>query len=405
LTWLDERRIIDLVPGEWWYVALLDKVPKDMKLSLETHGWKMISPLPSGEIRLANSAESAEDCVAARQALQTILEQSTLGATILSDTHQPVAGAIFDAVRESPSEDFTTSFLIGTDQLSQLATSMNTPWLSPGIVSKDPHRPSTSDGHVEIAKSDVSAPPAKAAEPAPASSELAELVEKGLPALAIPDELWTALIDKEERAAFAKATADDLYKARIAYAQRVGWVVAPELELLDRLDRQPQDPHVTAAKAATKALLETRVDTAKSEADLIRKDVELKTELLKQQAQVTQLLAEFLKQAQTWRILAATGKHFLVGLTLFATAVTGFLAFLVFDGKLDPWAFPAAVFVLALFALSPAVLLMVERPLKGIDQWMPGGKAQDDQAGKTPSSADTSGAKATTPPTASASGK
>ena len=159
----------------------------------------------------------------------------------------------------------------------------------------------------------------------------------------------------------------------------VGGTLAAELELLDRLDRLPTDPEKTASKSMTKALLQARIDSSQADAELVRKDVELKSELLKQQAKVTALLDEFLRHAAAWRGLAQTGKHVLIGLTLFSCAVTGFLAFLLYDEKLDPWAFTTAVFVLALFAISPAVLLIIERPLKGIDQWMPSGKAEDNQ--------------------------
>jgi len=149
----------------------------------------------------------------------------------------------------------------------------------------------------------------------------------------------------------------------------------------------------------TKEFLRARIDMATYESNLVEQDVELKKELLKQQSQVTQLLDEFVNHAREWRHLANTGNSFLIYLTVFATAVTGFLAYLLFDGKLDAWAFPAAVFVLALFAISPAVLLIIERPLKGIDQWMPGGKPED---AKPDSSSASSGDAGTSKPSAPA---
>src|SRR5262249_38269492 len=148
-----------------------------------------------------------------------------------------------------------------------------------------------------------------------AAFERPQLVEKGLPALDVPAKLWD-LMDRDDRPDVAKSTADALYSERIAYARRVGWVLAPELELLDRFDRLDQDATVTLTKTMTKWLLQARVDTARAQAELVQKDVELKTELLRQQGEVTKMLHEFLEQARIWRALAATGKHFLVGLTL-----------------------------------------------------------------------------------------
>jgi hypothetical protein len=394
------------VTDQWRYIALVDEVPNDMWDILVERGWE-VGPAPArSRIRLTKRGESVDDHAILRQELLTILERSRTGARVLGDTHQPIPSEVVGTPVEDKLADLTTMHLASTGPISDIPAIFHVPWPGTGAASSALATSSVPGTSSAPAKSDGSAPVAKPAEPTPAASELAELVDKGLPALALPENLWAIYIDKDERADFAKTIAEDLYAARIAYARRVGWVLAPELELLDLLDRLPKDPQVTTSKSMTKAILQARVDTAKSEADLVQKDVELKEELLRQQSQVTQLLAEFLKQAETWRGLAQTGKHFLVGLTFFAMAVTGFLAFLLFDNKLDAWAFPAAVFALAAFAISPAVLLIIERPLKGIDQWMPSGKAQDDQAGKqTTLSADTTGSKASASPAAPGSMK
>ncbi len=48
---------------------------------------------------------------------------------------------------------------------------------------------------------------------------------------------------------------------------------------------------------------------------------------------------------------------------------------LVRDAKLGGAGLALVIFVLALFAISPAVLLLLERPLKGLDSYSPTGPA------------------------------
>jgi len=61
------------------------------------------------------------------------------------------------------------------------------------------------------------------------------------------------------------------------------------------------------------------------------------------------------------------------------------------DGKISDAAAPIIIFVLALFAISPAVLLLRERPLEGLDKWSPGGPAAPKkEEGGDPSSDDSS---------------
>jgi hypothetical protein len=62
------------------------------------------------------------------------------------------------------------------------------------------------------------------------------------------------------------------------------------------------------------------------------------------------------------------GSRFLIATVLFGIAVTGVLVWMASDDKISEWAIPAVIFALALFAISPAVLLLRERPLKGLDE-------------------------------------
>ena len=386
LTNGNARKIIRLMADLLQYIASLDQIPIDLGATLAEHGWDVIIAPP--RIGVLKCGESLADREALREELQGLLDQSETRARIMGDSHLLIPPHVVRSSREER---------LGDLPLADLSTKMHL--MSTAGISEMPRISWPGSPEASPAAGDGSQTPKKPAETPPAASERAALVEKGLPALALPENLWACYIDEDERDEFAKTIAEDLYSARIEYARRVGWVLAPELELLDRLDRLPKDPEVTASKTMTKEFLRARIDMATYESNLVEQDVELKKELLKQQSQVTQLLDEFVNHAREWRHLANTGKSFLIYLTVFATAVTGFLAYLLFDGKLDAWAFPAAVFVLALFAISPAVLLIIERPLKGIDQWMPGGKPED---AKPDSSSASSGDAGTSKPSAPA---
>jgi hypothetical protein len=87
------------------------------------------------------------------------------------------------------------------------------------------------------------------------------------------------------------------------------------------------------------------------------------------------ILDELIGQLTAWKRLAYVGALALVAFLV----IGGLLAFdafdLVRDGKMDGWSLPVALFALAVFIISPAMLLIRERPLKGIDEWKPGGKS------------------------------
>jgi hypothetical protein len=105
------------------------------------------------------------------------------------------------------------------------------------------------------------------------------------------------------------------------------------------------------------------------ELELAGKRVELATEGVG-------IAHEMLEQMKRWRSIARWGLISLAVTTIFAMAAVAYiLVELVPDGKIGEVAAPIMIFVLAVFAISPATLLLLERPLEGLDKWSPSGPA------------------------------
>jgi hypothetical protein len=355
------------------YVATLDRLPTNAAVIAQS-AWT-IRILPTGSVTATKRAPTSDEHVARElhDELERLLGDSDPISRVVhlqvipvegSAPQQPHAPLSFRAL----DDDTFTAYI--TNPVSHLDEIYSKPSSSTGVATD----PSTS-------KTPAATNGNKQSEAAPASgSEKAQVIEKGLPALDLPDKLWD-YIDVRQRPNLAKKTVERLCEARLAYAARAGWVVSPELELLDLVARTIDDPKRTTTQNKAGELLEFRIQLASVEAALAQEDVNLKKELIKQQGKVTAILDEALKQAVAWRDLAKTGRHVLIGLTLFGVVVVSLLTYLLFgDNRLDVWAYPVAVFALAVFALSPAALLIIERPLKGIDEWMPGAKPDAGQA-------------------------
>src|SRR5919197_5598837 len=324
------------------YAAHIEGLPPESELPqrLVEESWQVWC---SPEVALVAKAFGAETTYAdARAELDRLLGDAS-DVRILGDSHAVVP----DVVGAQGTPMMET--LIATSPPSEL------PILSwPGLVTPTSSPTPTKD---EQPKDEAAA--AVPAAHAATADDRAELVKEGLRALEVPRRLWEH-IESDDLKAFAKETSAALYAARIAYASRVGWILAPELELLADLERRKNEPE-SLEKFRTRQLLSARINLIAEEAESARQDVELKKELVRQQHVVGDILDEYRMHAYTWRTFAGVGKWFLISLTAFVTLVTGFLAFLLYDGKLAAWAFPAAVFVLAVFAISPAVLLIIER--------------------------------------------
>lgn len=91
-----------------------------------------------------------------------------------------------------------------------------------------------------------------------------------------------------------------------------------------------------------------------------------------------ELFGEVINQRKQWTGLAKFAPVLLV-LSLVASVAGSVAAFILTgDGHLNGYQLPLILFVLALVAISPSALLLLERPLKGLDSWSPGGKVEED---------------------------
>lgn len=84
---------------------------------------------------------------------------------------------------------------------------------------------------------------------------------------------------------------------------------------------------------------------------------------------------EMVNVLQRWNTLSKTAVWFLIGTTIFAALGVAATLILVGLGKLNGGEVALITFVLAVFAASPAALLLLERPLKGVDTYAGGGKS------------------------------
>lgn len=192
----------------------------------------------------------------------------------------------------------------------------------------------------------------------------------------------------DERAAIATKALRDIYERRTTYTDPVPWVLAPESRLLAAVQDQPglaadilraregiaeHQVRLANARALTAeheaALVDQRVKAAEKELTLIERRIDLA-------GQGVAVAQELVTQMKRWRDLADWGKWALTIMLGLAVVGVGVLMYFLGDDKVDGWEVALATFALALFVISPAVLLLRERPLKGVDQWMPGAKPE-----------------------------
>lgn len=274
------------------------------------------------------------------------------------------------------------------------------PWLvsvkEPGPVPPDPVPP----------KSNGSLPatdPAKAAQggkkdEAPAPCCTAETIKAAVPAFGDPTALWPH-VDAADRGELAKKVVGDLYADRSRFARSSEWTFSPETVLLEA---SPEDQRGDLAQQllrvrgelteADAKLRESRAALEAKKVELAAKDVELAGKRVELAGKGIDIAGEMLAHMQKWRSIANWGIGALCVTTVFSMAAVAYtLLKLMPDGKISDAAAPIIIFVLALFAISPAVLLLRERPLEGLDKWSPGGgAAPKKEEGGDPSSDDSS---------------
>jgi hypothetical protein len=194
-----------------------------------------------------------------------------------------------------------------------------------------------------------------------------------VPALADPTKLWDYLSPKD-RGQVAKDLIEVIYGDRSRLTQRSEWIVSPEMSLLGA---SPEDQQKRLAEELLRVrgqLTDADVKTRDAWAELAVKEDQLVGKRVELAGEGVKLAEEMRLQMQKWRLIAKYGLWALAVTTLFAmTAISYMFMYLMPGGKVGEVAAPIIVFALALFAISPAVLLLRERPLEGLDKWSPGG--------------------------------
>lgn len=209
-----------------------------------------------------------------------------------------------------------------------------------------------------------SAPPPGPADTKPSTSPAAAGLVAGLAVVLPADLLACATTDGPLRATATKAL-EELVEDQQAIRRSLWWASSPEHALFESLDKKAQADLALRWLEASAGISEDARRAASSAA--------LESALrVERYREFTGLVRGLRKDRDVWRRLAPVA----VGL-LVAALVVGFLFSWIVLGKigepgLNGWEAALLIFVFALVAVSPAVLLLLERPLAGIDAWSPG---------------------------------
>lgn len=246
-------------------------------------------------------------------------------------------------------------------------------------------------------------PPAAAEKPAGDAAPAPAPSGSGYPAEALTAALGTAVdskvlweaIDDEKQPGLAEALTISAADARLDLLRKSAWATAPEMALLD-LCAAADRPYLA------KKILRTRTAITFSDDERRAAQSALERQKVVSAERANAILEEGLEQMQEWRRLASLGKWMLIGASIFsALAIIGVLLLAGF-GKLGDVATPTVIFALALFAISPAVLLLRERPLEGLDKWTPSGSSGGEDSGGGDSEGGTDSKSGSTSPAGSA---
>lgn len=238
------------------------------------------------------------------------------------------------------------------------------------------------------------------------AADPAATITATIPAFPDPAPVWPD-ISKADRGGLAKEVLTNLYRDRSAFARRSEWVTAPELVLLDACAAEKREELAEEMLRVRAQITDADAKTRTSRAGLEEEQVKLAETKAALAAKGVDLAGEMLEQMKKWRSIANWGLGFLVATTIFSMAAASYVLLKLMPAKeVSDVAAPIIIFVLALFAISPAVLLLRERPLEGLDKWSPGGGSESGDEASSPtggSTASSSGDSATTQPAAEAS--
>jgi hypothetical protein len=179
------------------------------------------------------------------------------------------------------------------------------------------------------------------------------------------DKLALTLLNdltEDEKRQLALAYFSVALNGQVSSIQHNGWAEAANLVLLDR---SPADSRGDLASE----LLRRKEDIPGNRAQMERQRVRL-AKVQVEAAKVSLATAEeVLKHMKRWRRLSVIAMRFMVPGFIFAALMVAALFIELDRQRISAVLVPIVIFVLAIFAISPAVLLLVERPLKGMDEY------------------------------------
>jgi hypothetical protein len=207
--------------------------------------------------------------------------------------------------------------------------------------------------------------------PGVASSADAEVLSADAQ-IKIIERYWGAL-DEDLQKKVAEQYFQSQRERELARSGSAAWGAASDWVLLNTVDkgRDAQGRLASAMLESRYGLLTQQGQTAMEQA---RVDI----------AEAGVATAESLqKSIDQWTALAKAAPWFMGAALVISVAILGGAFLLVQSGQLNGYEFPLAIFVCALFVVSPATLLLLGRPLRGIDNASLSGKSSDDANGKS----------------------
>lgn len=253
----------------------------------------------------------------------------------------------------------------------QVAIEIPTPEPAAGT---EPEEPASDTVEAEKPK------PKKPASPEPASDavERHKASDAGLTGLPnVPAMVWNSLTHADKQAA-----AKDLVTRAIEFSadRQVGaaWSQATrETTLLAHLDA-PQRQSIAAR------LLEQQGGLSEEQIRSVTLANDFQQQRVNLMEKAVAAAEESTEHLKAWRTLSHVVVPFLLATTIFG----GFLVLraldLVSQGRLNGIEMALLAFVFALVAISPATLLLIGRPLEGLDKWRPGSQEKEAENPETP---------------------
>lgn len=317
-------------------------------------GWEPQVADGPGSVVVVNNFETAEDLVSAVGDLE--LQRFQLLEVSMDDD----VSQVYNLVGESGFGD-----LGGLGERSAPSPAHPQP-----VAAPTPSPAGGGENEADKEKDEVEEPaPAPPAAPAPekagpvVTGKASDLGLIGVPS--VPEMVWDSLAPADK-----KILAKELVVKATEFSTNrqlgASWGHATrETALLAHLE--PEERRAIAVR-----LLEQQGGLSEQQmrSETLANDFQLQRVILMRQAVAA--AAESNQHLRAWRELSKKVVPFLVATTVFGVMLVLVALDLVRQGKLDGLETALLVFIFAIMAVSPATLLLIGRPLEGLDKWRPG---------------------------------